>query len=142
MISRAAETMAEHSSHEVTMSNLFVCLTLSAVLLAGCAASRMPATSFADPGELERTVMRYYERHASEENQTCLTPYMDGLTKVDVVEETPQRLVLDVRYFYRDRFKDDTGDRGFGRECSGYSSRRFTLGKGAAGVEVLDMTGP
>ena len=113
-----------------------------ALLLAACAASRMPAASFAEPLELERAVMRHYERHASEENRTCLSPYIEGITQVAVVEDTPERVVADVRYWYRDRSKDDTGEDGFGRECSGYASRRFTLGKGAAGVEVLGMTGP
>jgi hypothetical protein len=111
------------------------------LLLAACAASRMPATSFAEPPEIERAVMRYYERHATEENRTCLSPYIEGLTQVDVVEETPERLVVDARYLYRDRFKDDR-DNGMGRECSGYAGRRFTLAKSDAGIAVVEMTGP
>ena len=110
-----------------------VALALALTLLAGCAASRVPATSFAEPSDVERAVMRYYERHASEENRTCLTPYIDGINKVTVVEETPERLVIDVRYLYGDRFKDDR-DTGMGRECVGYRERQFTLGKGTAGV--------
>ena len=124
------------------MTTRAIRLTSVFLLLAGCAASRMPATSFAEPKELERTVMRYYERHASEENSTCLTPYIDGFTRVEVVEEQPERLVVDARYFYRDRFKDDTGDGGFGRECTGYADRRFTLARSGAGVQVVEMTGP
>ena len=122
------------------MSSPPVCLILAAVLLAACA-SRVPATSFAEPSAVERTVMRYYERHASEENRTCLSPYIDGLTQVSVVEDTPERLVVDVRYLYRDRFKDDRGN-GMGRECSGYAGRRFTLAKTDAGITVVEMTGP
>ena len=122
------------------MSNRPICLVFAAVLVAGCAASRMPETGFGEPQALERTVMGYYATHASEENRTCLSPYMYGLTHVDVVEEQPERLVVDVRYLYRDRNKDDRGD-GLGRECSGYGERRFTLGQSAAGIEVLDMTG-
>jgi hypothetical protein len=123
------------------MPNLSVCLVFATVLVAGCAASRMPETGFEEPGALERAVARYYERHATEENATCSSPFIHGLTQVDVVEDQPERLVVDVRYLYRDRNKDDRGD-GLGRECSAYGERRFTLGKGAAGVEVLDMTGP
>ena len=122
------------------MSSPSVCLILAAVLLAACA-PRMPATSFAEPSAVERTVMRYYERHASEENRTCLSPYIDGLTQVSVVEDTRERLVVDVRYLYRDRFKDDRGN-GMGRECSGYAGRRFTLAKTDAGIAVVEMTGP
>jgi hypothetical protein len=124
------------------MTTRTIGLTSVLLLLAGCAASRMPATSFAEPQELERTVMRYYERHATEENRTCLSPYIDGFTRVEVVEEQPDRLVVDARYFYRDRSKDDTGENGFGRECTGYADRRFTLAKSGEGVEVVEMTGP
>lgn len=102
----------------------------------------MPETSFSEAQALERVVMRYYESHATEENRTCLSPYMEGITRVDVLEERPERLVADVRYLYRDRSKDDGGNE-IGRACSGYDKRRFTLGKeGATGLEVLDMTGP
>ena len=122
------------------MANLPVCLTLAAVLLAACA-PRMPATSFAEPSAVERAIIRYYEYNATEENRTCLSPYIEGLTQVNVVEDTPERLVVDVRYLYRDRFKDDRGN-GMGRECSGYAGRRFTLAKTDAGIDVVEMTGP
>jgi hypothetical protein len=123
------------------MSNRPFYVLFVALLVAGCAASRIPETSFADPADIERAIMRYYERHATEENRTCLSPYIDGLTQVEVVEETPERLVVDVRYFYRDRFKDDGGN-GLGRECTGYAERRFTLAKSDSGIEVVEMTGP
>ena len=122
------------------MANLPVCLTLAAVLLVACA-PRMPATSFAEPSAVERAIIRYYEYNATEENRTCLSPYIEGLTQVNVVEDTPERLVVDVRYLYRDRFKDDRGN-GMGRECSGYAGRRFTLAKTDAGITVVEMTGP
>jgi hypothetical protein len=124
------------------MSIRLVCLALLAALVAACAASRLPSTGFAEPAALERAMKRYYELHASEDRGQCLNPYIDGLTQVAVVDDQPERLVVDVRYFYRDRFKDDRGEDGFGSECTGYASRSFTFGKGAAGVEVLDMTGP
>jgi hypothetical protein len=93
---------ARPAEGELTIFNLCVCLIFASVLVAGCAASRMPETGFGEPQALERAVMRYYETHASEENRTCLMPYMEGLTQVDVVEEQPERLVVDVRYLYRD----------------------------------------
>jgi hypothetical protein len=118
-----------------------VCFVVASLMVAGCAASRVPETGFGDGQALERAIMSYYERHATEEDRTCLSPFMYGLTQVDVVEEQPERLVLDVRYLYRDRNKDDRGD-GLGRECSDYGERRFTLQKDGAGFEVLEMTGP
>ena len=115
-------------------------LAVAALLVTGCAASRVPETGFSEPQAVERAVARYYERHATEENDTCLSPYMYGVTQVDVVDEQPERLVVDVRYLYRDRSRDDQD--GLGRDCSAYSERRFTLGKDAEAIEVLEMTGP
>ncbi len=129
----------EHEVMEASMWQRAVCGSLGILLVAACAASRVPATGFAEPKAVEMAIMRYYERNASEENRTCLTPYMDGLTRVAVVDQQPDRLVLDVSYFYRDRFKDDRGN-GIGRECSAFATREFTLAKGgAAAVEVVAM---
>ncbi len=117
------------------------CVTLAGALVASCA-PRLPSTSFADPAALAGAMERYYAENATEEDGYCPQPYIDGLTQASVVDSQPDRLVVDVRYLYRDRFKNngsDTGNSG----CIGYAGRRFTLGKGpAGGVEVLEMTGP
>jgi hypothetical protein len=70
------------------MSMRFVCLALLAALVAGCA-TRLPDTTFAKPAALERAMNRYYEAHATEQWGYCLTPYIDGLTQVAVVESRP-----------------------------------------------------
>jgi hypothetical protein len=126
---------------ELPMPKRSFCLAFVMVLAAGCAASRVPQTGLGDPRAIERAVMSHYARHATEENRTCLSPFMYGLTQVEVVEEQPERLLVDVRYLYRDRNRDDLGD-GLGRACTNYGERRFTLRKEGAGVEVIDMTGP
>ena len=122
------------------MSMRLFSVALAGALVAACA-TRLPSTSFAEPTSLERAMERYYAAHASEEYY-CQMPYIDGLTQVAVVDSQPDRLVVDVRYLYRDRFKSDGGDTG-SNGCIGYAGRRFTLGKApAGGVEVLEMTGP
>jgi hypothetical protein len=122
------------------MSTRTLCLALLA-LLAGCAASRLPSTSFAEPAALNRAMTAYYEAHAMEQWGYCLTPYIDGLTQVSVVDNQPDKLVLDVRYLYRDRQKG-TQQNSFVTECVSYAGRQFTFGKDkAGGVEVVDMTG-
>jgi hypothetical protein len=68
-------------------------------------------------------------------------PTCTGLTRVELVEQQADRLVIDVRYLYRDPNKDDRGD-GLGQECSAYGGRRFTLRKDPQGLEVDEMTGP
>lgn len=120
------------------MSRRGACGLLTVLLLGACA-SRVPETGFAEPAAIESAVTRYYESNASEEYETCLTPYIDGLTRTAVVEEQPEQLVLDVHYFYRDRFKNDN-DGGIGRECTGFAHRQFTLAKAGGGVEVVAMS--
>ena len=125
------------------MSTRRLCLLLIVGLVAGCATSnQLPSTSFAQPAALEQAMNRYYEAHATEQHGYCSTPYIDGLTQVAVVDNQPDKLVVDVRYLYRDRQKDSRQN-SFGSECVSYGGRSFTLGKNAAGaVRVLDMTGP
>jgi hypothetical protein len=88
--------------------------------------------------ETERAIESYYRAHAREEGGRCPALYIEGFTRVEVVEDSPQRQVVDVRYLYADRIKDQ----GDGSECIGFSGRRFTLAKTDVGVEVVEMTGP
>jgi hypothetical protein len=129
------------SREDGMMTIRLLCTALLAGLVAACATS-LPKTSFAEPATVKQAMQGYYEGHATEEYGYCSTPYIDGLTQVKVVTDQPDRLVLDVRYLYRDRFKQDRGDNR-GHECTNYGGRRFTFGKSPAGnVEVADMTGP
>jgi hypothetical protein len=123
------------------MSMRLFCVALVSALLASCA-PRLPSTSFADPAALAGAMERHYAGYATEEHGYCPQPYIDGLTQVSVVDNQPDRLVVNARYLYRDQFKNNGSDTGqYG--CVGYAGRRFTLGKGpAGGVEVLEMTGP
>jgi hypothetical protein len=92
------------------------------------------------PSPVESAIMRHYEDHASERYGQCLNPYMDALTGIEVIEDAENRLVVDARYAYRDRFMD--GGEGFGIECAGRGERRFTLARSDAGFQVVDMSGP
>jgi hypothetical protein len=123
------------------MTIRFGCLALAAALVAGCA-TRLPSTSFAESAALERAMKGYYAAHASEEQGCCPRPYIDGLTQVSVVENQPDRMVVDIRYLYTDQFKNNRGEKG-GQQCLGYGGRSFTLGRDEAGeVKVFEMTGP
>jgi hypothetical protein len=107
------------------------------VLLAGCAA-RIESAHFGPPAAIERIIVRYYERHASEGK--CFNPYIDGFTRLTIVEDSPDRLVVHARYLFRDRFQD--GGRGSGHHCGGFSERTFVLGRDADGAPiVIGMTG-
>ncbi len=108
-------------------------------LLAGCAPS-LESAHFG-PSKLLRTkIERYYALHASEERGRCNRPYIDAMTKVDVIEDVPERLVVDVRYRYLDRLRDEdpSSDR---KVCFGFASRTFTMMPNGGNIVVADMSG-
>jgi hypothetical protein len=112
---------------------------LVAGLLAGCADAPW------QPPAYETAIKSYYEAHASERTGQCLAPYIDGFTKVEVVEDTPERMVVDARYLYRDWVKDRRGsmdDGGSMRECVDYNQRSFVLAKSDDTLQVAAMSGP
>jgi hypothetical protein len=111
---------------------------LAALLLAGC------TSAFGEQSELDGTIERYYEAHASERGGQCLAPYIDGITRTDVVEDDPARLVVDVSYLYRDRIKDQPRDNPAEAliGCVGYGTRRFVLARSDDTLTVEQASGP
>lgn len=113
-------------------------VAIAGLLVAGCAGA------FDPPPAYEGAIKNYYEAHASERSGQCLAPYIDGFTMVEVVEDTPERLVVEAGYLYRDRVKDRS-EGAFGRtirECSGYNHRSFVLARNEDALQVTEMSGP
>jgi hypothetical protein len=109
-------------------------------LLAGCAGTEIHSAYFGPSSAIKRTIVRYHERHASEGGARCFSPYIDGISQVTILEDTPERLVVDLRYFWRDRVQD--GGSGIGQNCTGFSERTFTLARAPDGSPiVLEMSG-
>jgi hypothetical protein len=111
---------------------------LSALLLVGC------VSAAAEAPEARTAIKRYYEAYASENTGQCLAPYIDGFTRVQVIESGTERMVLDVRYMYRDRVKDQqsSGDQGMRNVCVGFGERRFVLANSQGAWRVEEMSGP
>ncbi len=119
-------------------------LPLLALLAQAACAPRNP--ELAPYRGVEFEIETYYETRAWERNATCLRPEI-SIARIDTVEDTPERLVLNVRYFWEDTAfgRDDEmfPMRGGGSWCSGFSERVFTLAKRPDGrVTVSAMTGP
>jgi hypothetical protein len=93
------------------------------------------------PPPYETAIKRYYEAHASERNGQCLAPYIDGFTTLQVVEDTPQRVVIDARFLYRDRIKDGGDQNNMMLGCTRYGARSFVLTRSDDRYEVVAMTG-
>lgn len=105
------------------------------VLLLGCSATRVESEHFGPSAGIERAMKRHYERYASEGN--CYNPFIDGFTRLTVLEDTPDRLVVHARYFHRDRFQDGGDDGRSSGICSGFGQRTFTLTPGPEGGDLV-----
>jgi hypothetical protein len=111
-------------------------LCLPILLLAGCGS--VPDQR----SELDATIERYYEVHASEPTDACLAPYIDAIRATQVVEDEPARLVVEVRYRYRDRIRRAADLANARTTCTGDNQRRFVLARNGDSITVEAMSGP
>lgn len=118
------------------------------ILLLGLAACGWKGPELAGYPGLQYRIESYYRDHAWERNATCLQPRMD-ITSVEILEDSPERVVLDVRYFWRDEVFGNDDDGVFGVQgvgvgsCSGFDRRTFVLDRLTdGGLAVRSMTGP
>ncbi len=109
------------------------------LLLAGCAAALLPPGAPPEWPRLARTIASYYEDQAVERFGTCRLPTIEGFLKVETVARTPERLVLRVRYAWRDEAYGDEGD-GLLDRCRGFATRTFVLDPESGRVRA--MSGP
>ena len=111
------------------------------LVLAGVAlcAGLGATVAFADAAALEKfagakeAIMGYYAENGRETN--CGAGHMADIGDASVVSESGDQAVVKVDYSF-----SATPGAG-GTECSGDSSREFTLTKGGAGWTVSGMTG-
>ena len=122
------------------MSRFWIVL-FAAVLLPGCSSTRIDSQHFGPSGAIERTFARHYARNATEGN--CYNPVIDGFTRVTVLEDTPDRLVVHARYLFRDRLRDRGGDDGGSGagSCTGFGERTFSLTRSPEGDLLVAMDG-
>lgn len=131
------------------MGSKRVALVLLAAALGACS---WRGPSLAGYDGLQFEVISFYDANAMEKNATCPQPRMQAVTRTQVVEETPQRVVMNIRYHFRDegqadRDSDDGfptfGGGGVLNRCDGFAERTFTFAKDTAGeLDVVSMTGP
>ena len=119
----------------------FWAVPLAAILvLLGCAATRIESQHFGPSGAIERAFERHYERNASEGN--CYNPFIDGFTRLTVLEDTPDRLVVHARYLLSRPLPGAAADGGSGAgRCSGFGERTFSLTRSPEGDLVVAMDG-
>ena len=123
------------------------CAMLVLASCAGFSTIAVPDTSFGAGAAVQAAISTYYRNHAVEYDAgPCYRPYFDAITKVDIIEEDAEHLVIDVRYAFRDRLRDDEDSNRIPpssrRVCWGFESRQFTLSKRDGVFRIADMTGP
>jgi hypothetical protein len=111
-------------------------------LAVGCTMQGPPVAGV--PG-LQWEIQRFYLDKATEAGGMCTAPAIRSITQSTVVEETEEKVVLRIRYFWRDeQMRQDyellplTG----AISCQGFAERDFTLAKMTDGsLQVVGMTG-
>jgi hypothetical protein len=118
---------------------------LSLLVLAAIAGCAWQGPSLAGYPGLQQRVISFYDARAMEENALCPQPRMTSIVRTNVVEETPQRVVMNLGYHYRDEtMTADAGGPGGGTKygCDGFGERTFTFARtGRGGLAVEAMTG-
>lgn len=85
----------------------------------------------------------FYAGRAMEDHARCPNPRMEAIIHHDVVEDTPERVVMNIRY----RWVDDTQTTDSGGNhtkivCQDWSERWFTFAREADGrLSVVGMSG-
>jgi len=109
------------------------------LLLAACGSAFRPPGAPPDWPRLAFAITGHYEDRAVERWGTCRLPRITGFLRVEVRVRTAERLVLRVRYAWRDEaYGGDDG--GFLDRCRGFGTRTFVLDP--ASGRVLAMSGP
>lgn len=108
-------------------------------MLFGCAP--VLESRYQGPAQLIKdNIEQFYRHHASEDGGRYTRPFIDAITMVNVIEDTPERRMAEIRYRYRDRLRDE--DPGSQRKiCQGFASRTYTLRPKGNELVVADMSG-
>ena len=109
-------------------------LILPVLLLAGCSSLGPGQQDLAGVPGLRPVVQHYYEARATEEGGRCKAPLLDGVLRTTVLQDDAQRLVVRVRYLYRDHTAELRG------ACIGFGTRTFTIDNGEE-PRVVAMSG-
>ena len=94
------------------------------------------------PG-LQWQVMSFYGARATERSFTCNNPRMRTITSTRVIDDTPERVVMDLRYTWVDDIAAIDMPHGGSIACQDWGERTFTFSRSSDGtLSVLSMSGP
>ena len=111
--------------------------------LAALSACTYPGPELAGQPGLQWQVMSFYSARATERSFTCNTPQMRTITAARVIDDTPDRLVMDLRYTWVDDNSAIDMPHGGSILCQDWGERTFTFSRSTDGtLAVLSMSGP
>jgi hypothetical protein len=108
-------------------------ILLGSALLVSC--NFGPFAELAGEPGLFDEVKRYYESRAVEVAARCRTPELYTILKSEVLERSPDRLVIRVDYSFGDASEE------YLNECRGFGAREFTAERRDGKFEVVQMSG-
>ena len=121
------------------MSKVRLAAFLLTTGLAGCS---WQGPSLAGYPGLQYQVTSLYGDRAMEQNASCPNPRMWSVTKYTVVEDTPERVVMDIHYYWVDESQSIDVQGSSMTTCRDWGDRTFTFAKTTGGgLEVVSMTG-
>ena len=92
-------------------------------------------------------IRSYYENNAQERGASCNSPSIQTLNAATIIEDTPQKVVMRVKYFWIDRSRIDNNDPlsggfvlgvpGGAGYCQGWNTRDFTFDKMTDGTLTI-----
>lgn len=92
---------------------------------------------------LQQQVISFYNANASERQAICPNPAMQSITSSRVVEDTPEKVVMDIRYYWVDWSQAVDVQGGSVTTCRDWSERTFTFARNSDGsLQPQSMTGP
>ena len=91
---------------------------------------------------LQYQVISFYDAHATEREVSCPNPEMQSITSSRVIEDTSEKVVMDIRYYWID-WSQATDVQGSSiTTCRDWNERTFTFARNSAGeLDVVSMTG-
>ena len=113
------------------------------LLLAALAGCSWQGPALEGHDGLQWQVISFYNAHASERQAACPNPEMQSITSSRVVEDTPQRVVMDIRYYWVDWSQATDVQGGSVTTCRDRDQRTFTFARASDGsLQPQSMTGP
>ena len=90
---------------------------------------------------MQQQVISFYDARATERSAACPNPEMQSITANRVVEDTPERVVMDVRYYWVDWSQATDIAGGSVTTCRDWSEFVFFARTSGGWLEAQSMLG-